>query len=327
MFGNILGQQKVKRILSGQIKKNKIAHAYIFIGQSGVGKRLMAVEFAKILNCITNDYSKTDIGACCNCISCKKITKNIHPDLHFIDFAKQAELESSSLENQKTLKIETIKYMQKEIAIKTREGRWKVFIISPAEKINAFAANSLLKTLEEPPKNTLIVLSAKHKERIQHTVISRCQALFFQPLRQDEILSWISANYTLDALKAQEIAKLSDGSVENAKKLIAGTEKNLNFLWAKLVDKKFYISDALEFSKNISKKGALEFIDAMMCRIENNFKIYQKRSISELELLNFSKLLLLRNINARIVLDNLFLGFLDLNKKYLDHTFLLTHEI
>jgi DNA polymerase-3 subunit delta' len=327
MFESILGQQKVKKILSGQMERNRVAHAYIFIGQSGVGKRLIAVELAKILNCTTNDYSKTDAGACCSCISCKKITKNIHPDLHFIDFAKQAELGSSSLENQKTLKIETIKYMQKEITIKPREGRWKVFIISPAEKMNAFAANSLLKTLEEPPKNTLIVLSANHKDRIPHTVISRCQTLFFQPLRQSEILNWILSNHTLDASKAQEIARLSDGSIENAKKLVGGSEKKLYFLWTKLLSKKFYISDALEVSKNISKNEALEFIDAMMLKIENDLKIYQKRSISELELLNFSKLLLLRNINARVVLDNLFLGFLDLNKKYLNHTFVLTKEM
>jgi DNA polymerase-3 subunit delta' len=327
MFENVLGQQKVKKILSGQMKRNKVAHAYVFIGQSGVGKRLMAVEFAKILNCTTNDYSKTDVGACCNCISCKKITRNIHPDLHFIDFAKQAELESGSLENQKTLKIETINYMRKEIEIKIREGSWKVFIISPAEKMNAFAANSLLKTLEEPPKNTLIVLSANHKERLPHTVISRCQTLFFQPLRQSEIINWILSNYTLDASKAQEIARLSDGSIGNAKKLVSENEKSLHFLWTKLLNKKIYISDALEFSKNISKKGALEFIDAMMVKIENDLKIYQKKSISGLELLNFSKLLLLRNINVRVVLDNLFLGVLDLNKKYLDHTFVLTKEM
>ncbi|MDR3253417.1 MAG: hypothetical protein LBT07_00430, partial [Endomicrobium sp.] len=126
MFENILGQQKVKKIISSQIKSGKIAHAYIFMGQDGVGKRLTAVEFAKILNCTTNDFTKTDAGSCGKCTPCEKITKNIHPDLHFIDFVKQAELEENDLEKQKTLKIETIRYMQKEVATKIHEGKWKV---------------------------------------------------------------------------------------------------------------------------------------------------------------------------------------------------------
>ncbi|MDR3281535.1 MAG: hypothetical protein LBS78_00700 [Endomicrobium sp.] len=314
MFRNILGQEKVKRILSVQIKKNKIAHAYIFIGQSSVERQLVAVELAKILNCTINGYSKTYIGACCSCISCKKIIKNIHPDLHFIDFTKQAELVAGNLENQKKIRIETIKYMQKEVAIRIHEGKWKVFIISSAEKMNALVANSLLKTLEEPPKNTVIVLSAKYKESIPQTLISRSQTLFFQPLRQSEILSWIMSNYTLDELKAREIAKLSDGSIENAKKLIGGDKKDLHSLWIKLTSQKLYISDVLEFSKNISKSEALEFIDAMTVKIGNDLKTCPTRNIQWLELLNFSKMLFLKNINTRIVLDNLFLGVLDLSR-------------
>jgi DNA polymerase-3 subunit delta' len=118
MFEHIIGQQKIKEILSSQIRSAKLAHAYIFMGQDGVGKRLMAVELAKILNCTTNDFAKTDIGACGVCLSCKKIAKNIHPDLHIIDFAKQAELKEEDLAKQKVLKIETIRYMHKEVATK-----------------------------------------------------------------------------------------------------------------------------------------------------------------------------------------------------------------
>ncbi len=106
MFENILGQQKTKKMISNQIKSGKIAHAYIFMGQDGVGKRLTAVEFAKILNCNVDDFVKMGAGACGKCISCKKIEKNIHPDLHFIDFSRQAKLEEEGVEKQKTLKIE-----------------------------------------------------------------------------------------------------------------------------------------------------------------------------------------------------------------------------
>ncbi|MDR3275134.1 MAG: DNA polymerase III subunit delta' [Endomicrobium sp.] len=315
MFENILGQQKVKKIISSQIKSGKIAHAYIFMGQDGVGKRLTAVEFAKILNCPTNNFTKTDAGPCGKCISCEKITKNIHPDMHFIDFVKQAELEENDLKKQKTLKIETIRYMQKEVTTKTREGKWKVFIVEPAEKMNASAANSLLKTLEEPPENTVIILIAKHKETMPQTIVSRSQILFFQPLGDNEISSWLMLlNHRINTVKAEEIAELSEGSISNAVKLINENEKTDLYLWRKLKNKSFYISDILELSKNISKNGALDCIDSMIAEVKKEFRIYPKETAQDLETLSVSRSLLLKNINAQMVLDNLFFDLIDLRK-------------
>ena len=314
MFENILGQQKVKKIISNQVKSGKVAHEYIFMGQGGVGKRLVAVEFAKILNCAVNDFAETDAGACGKCISCEKITKNIHPDLHFIDFAKQTELEEGDIEKQKTLKIETIRYMQKEIATKIREGKWKIFIIEPAEKMNPAAANSLLKTLEEPPENTIIILIAKHKETIPQTIVSRSQILFFQPLGLDEISSWLVLNHFMDAVKAREIAELSEGSVENAEKLAARNKKESESLWFKLKTRNFYISDILELSKSIASSGALECVDALIAEAGKDFRIHPQKTASALELLSDSRTLLLKNINPRTVLDNLFFDLLGLKK-------------
>jgi DNA polymerase-3 subunit delta' len=314
MFENILGQQKIKKIISNQIKSCKIAHAYIFMGQDGVGKRFTAVEFAKILNCNANDFVKTDAGACGECTSCKKIEQNIHPDLHFIDFARQSELEEKILEKQKTLKIETIRYMQKEVATKIHEGKWKIFIIDPAEKMNAFAANSLLKTLEEPPENTIIILIAKHKETIPQSILSRSQMLFFQPLGQNEITSWLILSHSMVAAKARDIAELSEGSLENAKKLVDKDEKEEFSLWLKLKTRNFYISDILELSKNIAAAGALECVDAMIAEAKKDFRTYPQRTARAIELLNASRVLLLKNVNARMVLDNLLFDLLDFKK-------------
>ena len=136
MFENILGQQKIKAILSGQIKSGKIPHAYIFMGQNGVGKKSTAAEFAKILNCTTNDFTKTDTGACGKCLNCEKISKNSHPDFHLMDFAKQAEMLDEDFEKQKTIKIETVRYLQKEVSTKAHEAKWKFVIVEPAEKMN-----------------------------------------------------------------------------------------------------------------------------------------------------------------------------------------------
>jgi DNA polymerase-3 subunit delta' len=314
MFENILGQQKVKKILLNQIKSGKIAQAYIFVGYAGVGKRYVAVEFARILNCTVNDFTQTDIGACGRCASCEKIKKNIHPDVHFIDFVRQAELEGESLEKQKVLKIETIRYMQKEVSTKIHEGKWKVFIIEPAEKMNIVAANSLLKTIEEPPQNTVIVLIAKHRETILRTLVSRSQTLFFQPPRQNEISAWLMLNCSLCSARAQRIAELSEGSFEIAKKLVDEKESARFSLWRKLNSQNLYISDVLELSRYTAKIGALECVDAMIVEAKNDFRIYPQKVVSALALLNNSRALLLKNVSAQTVLDNLFFCLLDLKK-------------
>lgn len=314
MFENILGQQKIKTILSSQIKSGKIPHAYIFMGQNGVGKRQTAVELAKILNCTTNDFAQTDIGACGRCSACEKIIKNIHPDIHFIDFVKQAELEEEELDKQKTLKIETIRHMQKEVSTKIHEGKWKFFIIEPAEKMNAAAANSLLKTLEEPPGNTIIILIARHKETIPQTIVSRSQTLFFQPLGSQEITNYLMLNHSLTADKAREIAALCEGSIEDAEKLIDGTESEGLALWYKLKNEKLYISDILGLSKGISRNEAVEYIDAMIAEAKKEFRMYPQNAAPALEMLSGSRALLLKNVNAQTVLDNLFFDLYDLNK-------------
>jgi DNA polymerase-3 subunit delta' len=312
MFEHILGQQKIKKILSSQIRSAKLAHAYIFMGQDGAGKRLVAIEFAKILNCTTNDSAQTDVGACGICLSCKKIAKNIHPDLHIIDFAKQAELKEEDLAKQKVLKIETIRYMQKEVATKVREGKWKVFIIEPAEKMNIAAANSLLKTLEEPPENTIIILIAKHKETIPKTIISRSQTLFFQALGQDEISTWLMLNCSINAQKAQKLAELSEGSLEIAKKLVDKKETEGLSLWQRLKSQNFYISEILEISKNTAKAGALGSIDAMITEAKKDFRERPRQIAPAIDLLNASRALIIKNVNAQTVLDNLFFDLLDL---------------
>lgn len=315
MFKNVLGQQKVKNILVNQIKSSKIPHAYIFMGQNGVGRRFTAIEFAKVLNCTTNDFTKTDIGACGKCINCEKIDKNIHPDIHIIDFIKQAELEDEDPEKQKVLKIETMRYMQKIVSTKRHEGKWKFFIIEPAEKMNSAAANSLLKTLEEPPDHTIIILIARHKETIPQTIVSRSQTLFFQPLSQDEIISFLMLNHGISSDKAQEISTLCEGSIEEAEKLLAGNESKGHSLWLKFKNESLYISEILELSSSISRNEAIDYIDAMIAEAKKDFRLFPQNTIAALESLNRSREYILKNVNVQTVLDNLFFDLYDLKRK------------
>ncbi|MDR3071487.1 MAG: DNA polymerase III subunit delta' [Endomicrobium sp.] len=319
MFENVYGQEKVKEILSSQIKSDKVAHAYIFMGQDGVGKRFTAIEFAKILNCTTNDFTKTVDGACGRCVSCEKIAKNVHPDVHFTDFAKQAKLKEEDLERQKILKIDTIRHMQKEIATRIYEGKRKFFIVEPAEKMSGAAANSLLKTLEEPPENTVMILIGTHKETIPKTVVSRSQVLFFQPMRQDEVSSWLMSNCSLSYKEAQEIAVLSEGSLGIAKKLVDEKVEKEFSLWKELKTQKFCISEILELSKNVAKNGALECVEVMIIEAKKDFRIDPQKTAIALDWLKISRDLLLKNINAQVVLDRLFFdlsNFRNMNQKY-----------
>ncbi|MDR2425989.1 MAG: DNA polymerase III subunit delta' [Endomicrobium sp.] len=308
MFENILGQQKIKNFLANQIKSGKIPHAYIFMGQNGIGKKYVAFEFAKILNCTTNDFTKTGTGACGKCFNCEKIAKNLHPDFHLIDFAKQAEILDEDFEKQKNIKIDIIRYVQKEVATKTHEAKWKFFVIEPAEKMNAAAANCLLKTLEEPPENTILILVARHKETIPQTIVSRSQTLFFQPLQQEQIASFLTLNHSSSAARAQEIAALSEGSIEEAEKLIDGNESEGLSLWLKLKTKDLCIADLLELSRSMSKdrEKVVEYIDAMIAEAKKDFRLYPKSAEDSLELLTKSRVLVMQNVNIQTILDNLF---------------------
>lgn len=194
---DIIGQEHALEILRGNIAKNRIAHAYLFTGEDGVGKRLTAINFAKTLNCQNNrnalsvmgDELKNDtlhasrithheIDCCDECHSCIKINKSIHPDVFLITPAGGQ------------IKVEAIRKLEEAFSYKAFEGRWKIAIIDGAENLNQSAANAFLKTLEEPPDKSLLILISSTPEIIPETIQSRCQRIGFSPLpfeKMDEL--------------------------------------------------------------------------------------------------------------------------------------------
>jgi len=309
MFEKISAQTKPKKVLSAQIKSGKVAHAYIFIGQSGVGKKLTAIEFAKIINCTVNDFTKSHLGACGKCNSCRKIEKGAYSDLHIIDFQKQAELldeDEKKPSKNKVIKIETIRYIQKQALTSPLEGKWKIFIIDPAEKMNAAAANCLLKTLEEPPARTMLILIAAHKETIPQTIVSRSQVLYFQPLKEGDVLSYLLINQGLSSDKAEKIASLSEGSLETARRIAENESSAALDLWLKLKNTPLCASDILDLSR-LHSKTALETVDALILEAKKDFRLFPQKTQDKLESLFNYKALLLKNVNPQTVMDNLFL--------------------
>lgn len=192
-FRDVVGHQRPLQILRKEIETGRVYHAYLFTGMEGIGKRLVAVNMAKVLNC-----SDQEGDACDHCSSCQRMDKGIHPDLIQITPAGEA------------IKIGQIRELQRAIAFKPYEARWRVIIVDGAERMTREAANAFLKTLEEPPPWTTIILVATTGEGLPPTVLSRCHRISFNPLSHEEVHKVL-----VDHLTAEEIhtlAPLTGGS-------------------------------------------------------------------------------------------------------------------
>jgi len=167
-FRDIIGQDRAIEILTGSIRNARISHAYLFSGDNGIGKRLTAINFAKALNC--QDSSGPNTDSCGKCPACIKIKKGIHPDV----------LEISPEDG--IIRVNEVRRLEELLSYKAFEGKWKVVIVDGAECLNQSAANAFLKTLEEPPGQSVIILVSSMSELIPQTILSRCQRINFSPL-------------------------------------------------------------------------------------------------------------------------------------------------
>lgn len=172
-FSDVCGQEIAVRCLKSAIKNGRVAHAYIFAGPRNSGKLLLAKNFAKALNCIDPENLPCDA-----CNSCMKIDKDIHPDV------------KSTAPGGKggDIVIDEIRKIGSEIILKPYESRYKVFIIKDAHLMNAAAANSFLKTLEEPPANSVLILITESPGGLVPTIASRCQIIRFKPAGADDVI-------------------------------------------------------------------------------------------------------------------------------------------
>lgn len=197
-FDEIRGHSRQVRILKSMLASGQVPHAFLFSGIEGIGKRTVATGFVKALNCLTlsDDF-------CGQCLQCRKIDKQVHPDVMIVEPEKNV------------LKIEQMRELQQEIIYKPLEGKKKAVIIDAAEKMNAQAANCLLKTLEEPPEDTVLVLIAHSVSDMLPTVLSRCQRLHFSPLSDSDISSLL-ARQGMDAQQTGRLLPLAQGSLQRA---------------------------------------------------------------------------------------------------------------
>ncbi len=195
-FSRILGHDRQKDILRRVLTSGRLAHAYLFTGPEGVGKRLMALALVRAIFCSE--------GGCGDCVSCRKVDHFNHPDLHLLEPDGNA------------IKIEQVRTVQREFSYRPLEGSRKVCLVEKAEKMHPAAANALLKTLEEPTGDALFILLSAHPEQVLQTIRSRCQPLPFSRLPGEALKRDLMRRLELDDTEGHLLAALSEGSFKKA---------------------------------------------------------------------------------------------------------------
>jgi len=169
-FDSVLGQERAVAHLRAMLNHGRVPSAMLFLGPHGVGKRTTALELAKALNCGVSPGE-----GCGKCPSCRKIAEHVHADVEVVSPDGQY------------IKIDQVRAIGDKLALIPLEARRRVIVIHQAERLNPAAANAFPKTLEEPPEDTLIVLTANHASLLPETIVSRCMPLRFSPLRTETL--------------------------------------------------------------------------------------------------------------------------------------------
>ncbi len=199
-FSHIIGQEWAIKFLKRVIAGEKIPHAYLFTGIPGVGKTTAALALAQAMNCL----DPVDSEGCGHCRSCRQMRSGNFPDLNYIEPDGQ------------NIKIEQVRELNRSLSYKPVAGKYRVSIIQQAEMMTEEAANSFLKTLEEPPPGNILILKTIEPLDLPSTIVSRCQKIPFRPLPYRLIDTWLRNEMGMNEEKASLIARISEGSLGRA---------------------------------------------------------------------------------------------------------------
>jgi len=215
-FTQLYGQEKAKRLFGSSLMADRVPHAFLFRGPDGVGKRLFALGVAAAINC----RRRSGPSACGKCSSCRKFQSQNHPDFLVIRPLKGV------------IKIEQIRQLTKELSYPPFESAMRIVVLEDVHTMRREAANSLLKTLEEPPADNLLILTAESSQEILATLTSRCQVVPFSQLSISDTATILAA-HGIEREAALLLARLSEGSPGRA---LLYQQSEMVAVWREVVD-------------------------------------------------------------------------------------------
>ena len=287
MFDKIIGNDKIKEMLYKSVKDKKTSHSYLFVGIEGIGKKEIAKEFAKMLLCINdNKYCNT-------CKSCIEFDSNNNPDFLYIE------------PDGNSVKIEQIRYIQRKIQEKPIISNKKVYIINDADKMTTEAQNCLLKTLEEPPEYSTIILIGSNENMFFSTIKSRCMIIHFSKIEDEKIRKYLEEKYELKDISTNML-EIFQGSIGKA---IVLKDKKEQYEKIELIIKSLRqksIIDILNMSEILYKSkeeifDILEYINVILIKLAKTDYEY----IKCINIVEETKTRLKQNANYDMSIDNM----------------------
>jgi DNA polymerase-3 subunit delta' len=253
-FSQIVGHPKQLDALRLAVTHDRLHHAYLFVGAEGVGKQTIALGLAKAIHCsvAVGDY-------CGECADCARIQDGNHPDVRFVDL----------LAGKKEISIQQVRELEKELNFRSFSGKKKIIILDPATLMNLSAQNALLKTLEEPPQNSLLILIAPTIGGLLPTLRSRCLRVSFGPLPRSLVAEFLVTRQGLKTEEAEFLAAVTMGSLGDAvridkKDLLEKRQRWLTLLISLQASNYRGAMDAAEDLAS-NRDELLEFLDWALC--------------------------------------------------------------
>jgi DNA polymerase-3 subunit gamma/tau len=257
-FAEVVGQEHVVRTLSNAVEKDRVHHAYLFVGSRGTGKTSMAKILARSLNCVNGPT----LEPCGECESCRTIAAGTSLDVIEMDAASNRS-------------VDDVRELRERVGFAPAAGRWKVYILDEAHMLTKEAWNAFLKTLEEPPPNTVFVLATTEPQKVMATIVDRCQRFDFQRPSLEQIAEVVRRVADAEQIDVDEgavalISRSASGSFRDAlgtlDQLVAfggprvATEEVVEMLGAADAELLFDTTDALASG---DARAALEAVERL----------------------------------------------------------------